>query len=194
MTESMLYLLIVSFFGIAVILGFYVFPGIKRIYNRKETYTNKLLVLWFSMWAFHHVSLILSSFYGIWEVPIARKVALPVGVALAFTGGIVLLIGMIEFRSLSRSIGQDTSKLITTGIYHWSRNPQFVGWFFLLGGIALAGRSGYAILLSIVFVIVIWSYTIFLAEPYLEDLYGNEYRLYKARTARWIGRRSKVTN
>jgi protein-S-isoprenylcysteine O-methyltransferase Ste14 len=35
--------------------------------------------------------------------------------------------------------------------------------------------------------LVIYLYTVRLAEPYLERLYGKEYRTYKARTPRWIG-------
>ncbi|MEC4684178.1 MAG: isoprenylcysteine carboxylmethyltransferase family protein [Nitrospirota bacterium] len=173
--------------GISVILGIYVFSEIKKTYDKKGTYTNKLLSLWFAMWAFHHIPLILASFYGVWPILIDKTFAMAGGLILFVIGAIILPMGMIEFRSLRRSTGQDISKLITTGIYRWSRNPQFVGWFFMLFGISLAGRSGLAFALTGVFAIVIYLYTILLAEPYLESLYGEEYRLFKLRTARWIG-------
>ncbi len=173
--------------GISAILGIYVFSGIKKTYGKKGTYTNKLLSLWYAMWAFHHVPLVLASYYGVWSIPIDKTFALAGGSILFIIGVIILPMGMIEFRSLRRSTGQDISKLITTGIYRWSRNPQFAGWFLMLLGISLAGRSGFAFALTGVFVIVIYSYTILLAEPYLESLYGEEYRLFKLRTARWIG-------
>ena len=104
--------------------------------------------------------------------------------------------GMIEFRTLRRSMGQDISKLITTGIYKWSRNPQFIGWFLILLGISLAGRSGLAFALTGVFAIAIYLYTILLAEPYLERLYGEDYCSFKLRTARWIGiqRKQQLTS
>lgn len=57
----------------------------------------------------------------------------------------------------------------------------------MLFGISLAGRSGFAFMLTGVFLVVIYVYTILLAEPYLESLYGEEYRLFRKRTARWIG-------
>ncbi len=173
--------------GISVLLGIYVFSGIKKTYDRKGTYTNRLLSLWYAMWAFHHVPLMLASYYGVWSIPIDKTVALTVGSILFVIGIIILPMGMIEFRSLRRSTGQDISKLITTGIYRWSRNPQFIGWFLMLLGISLAGRSGFALALTGVFFIVIYLYTILLAEPYLESLYGDEYRLFKLRTKRWIG-------
>jgi len=178
--------------AISALLGIYVFSGIKKTYNKKGTYSDKLLTLWFTMWAFHHVPLILASFYGVWTIPIDKTVALTSGSILYVFGLIILPMGMIEFRSLRRSTGQDISKLITTGIYRWSRNPQFVGWFLMLLGISLAGRSGFAFALTGVFFIVIYLYTILLAEPYLESLYGEEYRLFKLRTARWIGLPKKI--
>jgi protein-S-isoprenylcysteine O-methyltransferase Ste14 len=183
MNLIVLYILI----GISVILGIYVFSGIKKTYDKKGTYTNKLLSAWYAMWAFHHVSLMLASYYGVWSIPIDKTFALAGGLTLFVIGVIILPMGMIEFRSMSRSCGQDISKLITTGIYRWSRNPQFVGWFLMLLGISLAGRSGFAFALTGVFAIVIYLYTILLAEPFLESLYGEEYRLFKLRTARWIG-------
>jgi len=169
--------------GIWIVLGIYVFTEIKKTYNKQEIFTNKLL----SMWAFHHVPLMLSSFYGVWSIPINKKFGLVGGLILFGIGVIILPMGMIEFRSLRRSTGQDISKLITTGVYRWSRNPQFVGWFLILLGISLAGRSGFAFALTGIFAIAIYLYTILLAEPYLESLYGEEYRLFKLRTARWFG-------
>jgi len=173
--------------GLSVILGIYVFSEIKKTYDKKGTYTNKLLSLWYTMWALHHVPLMLASFYGVWLLPADKTFALAGGLILFVTGVIILPMGMIEFRSLRRSTGQDISKLITTGIYRWSRNPQFVGWFLMLLGVSLAGRSGFAFALTGVFAIVIYLYTILLAEPYLESLYGEEYRSFKLKTARWIG-------
>ena len=167
-------------------LGIYVFSEIKKTYDKKGMFTNKLLSLWYAMWVFHHVPLVLASFYSVWSIPIDKTAALIGGVILFGIGAVVLPMGMIEFRSLRRSTGQDVSKLITTGIYRWSRNPQFVGWFLMLFGILLAGRSGLALALTIVFMVVLHLYTIRLAEPYLERLYGEEYRLYKSRTGRWI--------
>jgi len=172
--------------GIWIILGIYVFSEIRKTYERNEIFTSKLLNLWFIMWGFYHLAVILSSLYGLWLIPLNKTFALTGGVVLIVVGIIVLAAGMIEFRSLRRSCGQDISQLITTGIYRWSRNPQFIGCLFYLLGIALAGRSGLAFVLTGAATIVICLYTTRLAEPYLERLYGEEYRLYKSRAGRWI--------
>lgn len=173
--------------GIWVVLGMYVFSEMKKIYDRKATLSNKLLFIWYVMWGFHHLPVILSSLYAVWLIPINRTFALVGGLITLGVGAVILPAGMIEFRSLRRSTGQDISKLITIGIYRWSRNPQFIGWFLMLLGMSIMGRSGVALVLTIVFAIVLHLYTIRLAEPYLERVYGDEYRLYKSRTARWIG-------
>ncbi len=169
-----------------IISGLYVFSEIKKTYDENGVFTSRLLNLWFVMWGFYHLAVILSSLYGLWLIPIDKRFALAGGLVLIVVGIVVLAVGMIEFRSLRRSCGQDISNLITTGIYRWSRNPQFIGCLFYLLGIALVGRSGLAFALTGVAAVIIRLYTIRLEEPYLERLYGEEYRLYKSRVGRWI--------
>ncbi len=173
--------------GIWVISGIYVFSEVQKIYARGGVFTSALLNLWFVMWGFYHLAVILSSLYSVWLIPIDTTLALIGGLALIGVGVVTLATGMIEFRSLRRSCGQDISQLVTTGIYRWSRNPQFMGCLLYLSGISLMGRSGFAFVLTGAASLVIYWYTVCLAEPYLERLYGDENRLYKSRTARWIG-------
>lgn len=173
--------------GIWMALAIYVFPEIRRTYQKKGTFTDRLLNLWYTMWAFHHIPVVLASWFAVGLIPVNRTVAVAGGLIIFIAGLVLLPMGMIEFRSLRRSTGQDVSRLITTGIYRWSRNPQFIGWFLMLAGISVAGRSGFALFLTFVFAAVIHWYTVRLAEPYLENLYGEAYRRYKADTPRYIG-------
>ncbi|NOY98409.1 MAG: isoprenylcysteine carboxylmethyltransferase family protein [Chloroflexi bacterium] len=173
--------------SIWVVLGSYVFSEVKKTYQRNGVFTSRLLNLWFVMWGIYHLAVILSSLYGVWLIPVDKAPALTGGLVLIAAGMIILAAGMIEFRSLRRSCGQDTSQLITTGIYQWSRNPQFMGCLLYLLGISLMGRSGLAFVLTGAASLVIYWYTVRLAEPYLERLYGDEYRSYRSRTARWVG-------
>lgn len=180
--------------GIWITLGIYVFAQMKKTYARKAILSNRFLIIWFIMWGFHHVPVILSSLYGVWLLPLDKMGGLIGGLVMIVVGAVTMATGMLEFRSLRRSTGQDTSGLMTVGIYRWSRNPQFIGWLLILSGVSLMGRSGLAFVLTIVFAIVIHLYTTLLEEPYLERIFREEYRLYKSRTARYIGIPKKGKN
>ncbi len=173
--------------SIWIVLGIYVFSAIKKTYDRGGVFTDRLLNTWFVMWAFHHVPLILSSLYGVWLIPVNRTFARIGGLITFVVGAVILSAGMIGFRSLRRSTGQDVSKLVTSGIYRWSRNPQFVGWGLMLAGISLAGRSGLSFVLTGVFSVVIHLYTTRMEEHYLERLYGEEFLHYKLNSPGYIG-------
>ncbi len=187
METSFLYTIIGILTAVWAVLAICVFRQVKKTYARNGTFTNKLLNWWFVMWGIYISAMVLSSWYGVWLIPIDKTFSLIAGFGLIFAGFVLLAVGMIEFRSLRRSCGQDTSKLITGGVYKWSRNPQFIGCLFYLVGISLAGRSMFAFALTATASVIIWWYTVYLAEPYLERLYGEEYRQYKKRASRWIG-------
>ncbi|NOY75746.1 MAG: DUF1295 domain-containing protein [Kiritimatiellaeota bacterium] len=173
--------------AISITLGIYVFSEIKKLYEAKGIFSNRLLFSWYAMWAFHHIPVVLASLFSIWLIPINNTFALIGGLIIFIIGLILLLMGMIEFRFLHRSTGQDVSNLIISGIYLWSRNPQFVGWVLMLLGISIAGQSGFALFLTVMFMIILHLYTILLEEPYLERLYEEEYCQYKSNSPRYIG-------
>jgi protein-S-isoprenylcysteine O-methyltransferase Ste14 len=173
--------------GIWVVLALYVFSEIRDAYDRGRRFPKKLLPVWYGMWGLHHLPVAVASVAGVCPFPAGSIAAGFVGVVAIACGTTAGVLGMTRFGSYARSAGQDTSRLITTGIYRWSRNPQVVGWFLVLFGISVAGRSGLALLLTGLFAVVIHSYTIRLEEPYLERVYGEEYRRYRADTPRYLG-------
>ena len=114
-------------------------------------------------------------------------IALIVGVSLLLGGTILTLVGVFEFHSLRKISGLEISRLITTGIYGWSRNPQFLGFYPALLGISIIGRSGYALLLTIIAIVYCHYYIVRVEEPYLERIFGEEYVTYKSKTPRYFG-------
>ena len=79
-----------------------------------------------------------------------------------------------------------TRALVTTGIHGWSRNPIYLGLFLLYGGIGLAVRSPWALMLMLPLAITIRHGVVAREEAYLERQFGDVYRDYKARVRRWL--------
>ena len=99
--------------------------------------------------------------------------------------GIVLaLAGILEFRSLRKISGMNDSKLITTGVYSCSRNPQFLGFDLALLCTSLLRKSGYALLLTVIAIIYCHYYIVKVEEPHLKNIFGAKYISYKLRTPR----------
>jgi protein-S-isoprenylcysteine O-methyltransferase Ste14 len=173
--------------GVLVVLGLYVLLETKRTYEKGKTFSLRLSVGWWIIDTFHGLLVTLSSLYGVWLMPINQMVALIRGSVLLGVGVLTMLIGMIQFRSLRKISGLETSELVTTGIYQWSRNPQFFGWFLGLLGVSLIGRSVFAFLLTIVAIVFCHYYITRIEEPYLERVFKKKYLSYKSRVPRYIG-------
>jgi len=68
------------------------------------------------------------------------RAARAVGGIVAAGGMFLWLAARLEFRSFRLTV--------ETGVYRFSRHPQSLGWGLSLGGLAVAGRSGAALLLA----------------------------------------------
>ena len=104
-----------------------------------------------------------------------------IGLALAATG----------IRNFSRagtpvqSI-KPTRALVTTGIHGWTRNPIYLGMFLVYGGIGVAARSPWTLILTLPLAITIRYGVVAREEAYLEQRFGDAYREYKTRVRRWL--------
>jgi protein-S-isoprenylcysteine O-methyltransferase Ste14 len=109
--------------------------------------------------------------------------------------GFLILSGLALFaagvRNFSRAAtpvptNQPARALVTTGIYGWIRNPIYLGMFFVYGGIGVAARSPWTLILTLPLAITIRYGVIAREEAYLERRFGDAYRDYKARVRRWL--------
>lgn len=164
---------------------FYLFE-MKKAYVSKENISKKASIsIWF-MELVHTMLVAGSSFFGFWLIQIDTKISILLGMILIIIGLILMLGGMKEFGSIKKLSGLDNSKLVTTGIYKYSRNPQYLGWFITLFGISFLGHSILSFLLTFLFIVIIHFRIIKLEEPYLSRIFGNEYELYKKSTSRYF--------
>lgn len=121
-----------------------------------------------------------------WPVPVNLTVARVAGILLLGVGALLFVGGIVSFRSFRRMSGLDNSRLVTTGAYRWSRNPQNVGWALFLAGIALVGNSALALLLAAIF----WAtFRVYVPaeEEFLKRTFGEAYLEYRTSTHRYLG-------
>ncbi len=79
-------------------------------------------------------------------------------------------------------------KLVTSGVFSWSRNPIFLSMdLFLIGSVLLTGRLGP--MLFALAALAGFHRQILAEERFLESHYGATYREYYARVRRYLGRR-----
>lgn len=81
---------------------------------------------------------------------------------------------------------QQTTRLVTSGVYHISRNPIYLGMWLVLLSLAVASASPAAALLSGVFVLYLNRFQIGPEERVLTSILGREYEEYVRRVRRWI--------
>ena len=83
---------------------------------------------------------------------------------------------------------KDRTKLVTTGIYRYSRNPAFLGFDFMYVGLLLM-YFNLSMLVVSAFAIIMLHLQILQEERYLTENYGDSYREYRKHVFRYLGRK-----
>ncbi|MBE7069940.1 MAG: isoprenylcysteine carboxylmethyltransferase family protein [Ruminococcaceae bacterium] len=115
---------------------------------------------------------------GIWT-----RIFRTAGILLMVSGAAVWFIGAVK-SGMDESITEN--KLKTTGIYAWTRNPMYSGWWFLVTGISLMWHNIFMIAIFFVNWAFLTVVLINTEEKWLAGLYGQEYLDYKKRVNRCI--------
>lgn len=79
-----------------------------------------------------------------------------------------------------------TTALVTDGPYRLSRNPGYLAFALIYCAIALLSDAPWVLLPLPLLLAIIQQGVIVREERYLERLFGQDYRDFKARTRRWI--------
>jgi len=79
-------------------------------------------------------------------------------------------------------------KLVVRGLYHYTRNPMYVGVLTVILGWAVLFQAAalglYVLIVGICFHLFIVLYE----EPHLQQEFGDEYEAYRRRVSRWLPR------
>lgn len=153
--------------------------------KEKELHTVETLM---SVATFSVVIIQLLSIFFDWNImPSGARFT---GFCIAGIGDIFFLISVIYMKDSWRAgiPEKDKTKLVTDGIYKFSRNPAFVGFDFMYTGILLMFFNIGTLLFSL-FSIVMLHLQILQEEKYMAKTFGEEYLEYKKKVFRYIGRR-----
>ena len=108
-----------------------------------------------------------------------------VGIVAGFA--IVFRIWLIFQRRKTTIVpGQQSSELVTSGLFRISRNPIYLAMVILLVGVAVSLGSLTPWLVIPVFIFIITRNIITLEEAMLQEAFGPAYAEYRARVRRWI--------
>ena len=120
-------------------------------------------------------------------LPVARMLA---AVGLAAVGAAFSLSGVLAFRRARTTVNplkpESASSLVSSGVYKVTRNPMYVGMFFLLLAWAAFLWSAWSLLGLLGFVAYISRFQIVPEERVLAGLFGAEYAKYKECVRRWL--------
>ncbi len=141
-------------------------------------------------WLFRHRSWLPLLFLGI--VLVAPGGATPLE---WIVGGILILIGEAyrmggvaaagtETRRRSRAV----QRLVTYGVFAWSRNPLYNGNFLIWMGFVVISGVLWFLPVAILLFAIEYSLIVRYEEGVLESIFGEEYLSYKRRTPRWLPR------
>jgi len=118
-------------------------------------------------------------------VPLALRY---VGLILTFVGFLLGIAALNEFRKARTTLDPHGSvkKLITAGIYRFTRNPIYLGFLLMVIGVPLNFGLYWGIGMAPFYIILMNRLIIEREENYLEKKFKNTYANYKSQVRRWL--------
>lgn len=139
------------------------------------------VAIWSAMWAAAKLRPSL-------EIRLPGLVWIAAGLALA--GGVVVAMAIVELRRADTTLNptrpDSSARLVTSGIYRWTRNPMYLGVLLFLCSWALVLANSLALLGLPVFFAYLTRYQIQPEERALAERFGAEFVAYQSRVRRWL--------
>lgn len=134
-----------------------------------------------------------------WATMILFAVAWPLGepfhITLRIVGGVFAALGLLlsikgarTFRQVSTNIMtfDKPDKLVTTGLFAWSRNPMYLGFALCALGGAVAMGAVSALVIAILFSVTLDRWYVRFEETVMRETFGAEYDAYCRKVRRWL--------
>jgi len=135
-------------------------------------------------------TLMWSCLYAVPEWTVSNATFKYAAIVLVIVGLLIELLSVFRFFRAKTTINplkpDRSKKLVTTGLYRYSRNPMYVGMLAMLFGFGLWLGHPLALLMLIFFVWYITTFQIKPEEHILLEKFGKDYQAYQLRVRRWI--------
>ena len=113
-----------------------------------------------------------------------------VSIIILLVGLLILIIPVSNFIKYKTTIDpikfKKVNKLITSGIYKYSRNPMYLGLLMIVISSSILYLNIYSVSTPFLFYWWINRFQIKREEIFLSEKFGKEYLSYKTKTRRWI--------
>ena len=113
-----------------------------------------------------------------------------IGVFILLAGLVTAFLGYLLFKKYKTTVNpinpEETTILVTAGIFSITRNPMYLGLFFVICSTVLFFGSWFGIIILMFFVWYINKFQIIPEEETMEKKFGNKYNEYKKNVRRWI--------
>jgi protein-S-isoprenylcysteine O-methyltransferase Ste14 len=135
---------------------------------------------------------VIAAFALDWLMPLPF---VPAAVSAPWLGGAVFVVALALFAWAIATItragsnvptNRPTTSIVDTGPYRFTRNPIYLGMMLGLVGLAIAFDSLWPLVTLVPFALVIRYGVVAREEAYLERMFGEVYRRYRARVRRWL--------
>lgn len=158
-------------------------------YNSRRVSLDSFLFNNGNTYTYAHVFAVVESVVEYWFFPQLKRnhnILAAVGVVLTIVGQVLRSLAMVQAGSnFSHSIANvktASHKLVTTGVYSWSRHPSYSGFFYWALGTQLALVNPVALAS---FTIVLWRFfhrRIIYEEARLVQFFGDDYVEFRKQT------------
>lgn len=130
---------------------------------------------------------------GTWLLP-TLQFSLPgkwwVAVGFVFLGAGVVVVSAKQVIAARTTLDprkpQKTRRLVTQGLFRYSRNPIYVGLLLLLVGLAVLLANALAFILLPIYVLYMSRFQIQPEERFMRQKFGKDYKIYVTKVRRWI--------
>jgi len=121
---------------------------------------------------------------------VAPSLAWVAGGAVALSGLAIAYLGVSVFRQIRTTVDplhpERSARLVTAGVYRWTRNPMYLGFVLCLLGLAIALQSPVGFALTAFTAVFLHRFQIKPEEQALRRCFGSAFDAYCGRVRRWL--------